>query len=109
MSSLARLIETTLSVAEVTASESTTAVDLNGADKFSCQVVATVGDCIANLEASNNGEDWTELQDESIAEGATFIFEQPNVSYRYARITIEKDDVVDVSADNHFLVIGDAI
>jgi len=109
MSSLARIIETTLSVAEVNTTESTDAVYLNWADKFSVQVVATVGACIANLEASNNGTDWVEISDESIAESASFIFEVPNVSYLYSRVTIAKDDVVDVSADCKYLVIGDSI
>jgi len=109
MSSLARIVETDLPLADVSAEEATDAVDLNGADKFSVQVVATVGDSIAHLEGSNNEDDWTEIDSESIAEGASHVFEQPNVAYRWARILLENDDMVDVSASNLFLVIGDPI
>jgi hypothetical protein len=112
----ARLIEKTISVEEVPTSESasTEKISLNGANKFSIQVVATIGDSIAHLEGSNveqpsSDVDWTEIDNESIAEGANHIFEQPNVSYRWARITIENDDAVDVSADCVVLVIGDAL
>ncbi len=114
-SRFARLIETNLPLAEVAATSSTEAVSLNGADKFSVQVVATVGDSIAHLEGSNSiypptdDTEWTEIDDATIAEGATHIFEQPNVAYRWARITSENNDTGDVSSDNFFLVLGDAI
>jgi hypothetical protein len=106
----ARLIEKTIQILAVptSGSSSTTAVDLNGADKFSIQVVATVGDSIAHLEGSNDGSNWTEVDNVSIAAGASDIFEQADVDYRWARITLENDDVVDVSADCLVLVIGDA-
>lgn len=106
----ARIIEKTLAIEEVPTSESapSDAVDLNGADKFSIQVVATVGDSIAHLEGSNDGENWTEIDDEAVAEGASVMFEQPDCDYRYARINLENDDAVDVSADCLVLVIGDA-
>lgn len=108
-SQFARLIERTIALQEVETSESTEAIDLAGADKFSIQVVATVGDSIAHLECSNNGINFVEVDDQSIAEGASHIFEQPDVAYRYARITLENDDSVDVSANNLVLVIGDAV
>lgn len=109
MARFARLIETNLPLEEVAASESTEAFSLTEADKFSVQVVATVGDSIAHLEGSNDGDNWTEIDSESIAEGDSHVFEQPNVDYRWGRITLENDDIVDVSADNFVLVIGDAI
>ena len=105
----ARLIEKTVSLVDVATTESTAAVDLNGADKYSVQVVAVALDSIAHLEGSNNGTNWTEIDDQSIAEGDSYLFEQPNVDYRYARVTIENDDISDVSADCLFLVIGDAV
>lgn len=106
----ARIIEETISVLEVPTSESasTEAIDLNGAEKFSIQVLATVGDSIAHLEASNDQVNWTEIDDFSIAEGASDMFEQPDCDYRWARITVENDDAVDVSAECFVLVIGDA-
>lgn len=103
----ARIIEQTLSLAEVATTDSTAAVSLNGASKFSIQVNATVGDSIAHFEVSNDGETWTELGDASIAEGAADMLERADSDYRWARVTIENDDVVDVSADCLFLVIGD--
>lgn len=111
MNRFSRLIETNLQILEVPTSESasTDAISLNGANKFSIQVVATVGDSVANLEGSNDGVNWTEIQDESIAEGYSYIFEQPNVAYRWARVTLANDDAVEVSADNYVLVIGDAL
>lgn len=115
MSSLARIIETTLSVLEVSDQDPTEAVSLNGADKYSVQVSARVGDSIAHLEGSNTSAasavdaDWTEIASASIAEGASHMFEQPNVAYRWARVSIENDDSGDVSADCLFLVIGDAV
>lgn len=104
-----RIIEETIQVLEVPTSESasTDAISLNGAEKFSIQVLATVGDSIAHLEASNDGINWTEIDDVSIAEGASDMFEQPDCDYRWARITLENDDAVDVSADCFVLVIGD--
>lgn len=105
----ARLVEKTVSLVEVATTESTPAIDLNGADKYSVQVVAVALDSIAHLEGSNDGENWTEIDDQSVAEGESYLFEQPNVDYRYARVTIENDDSGDVSADCLFLVIGDAI
>ena len=105
----ARLIEQTEQLLEVATTDSIPAVDLNLASKYSIQVVATVGDSIAHLEGSNDGINWTEIDDASIAEGANHIFEQPNVAYRYGRITLENDDSVDVSADCLILVIGDSI
>lgn len=109
MSSLARIIEKTVLLEEVSTTESTESFDLNGADKFSIQVQATVGDSISHLESSNDGETWTEEDDASIAEGDGYMFEVPNVSYRYVRLTLEKDDSVDVSASISILVEGDAI
>ncbi len=111
MSSLARLIETTIEIAEVApaASSSTEAISLDQADKFSIQVVATIGDSIAHFEGSDDGDNWTEIDNDSVAEGDSVMFEQPNVSYRWARITLENDDAVDVSADCLVLVIGDSI
>jgi hypothetical protein len=105
----ARIIEKTISVEEVATSSSdvTGAIDLNGAEKFSIQVVATVGDCIANLQGSNDGSNWTELDTTSIAEGASDMFEQADCDYRWAQVEIENNDVVDVSADCVVLVIGD--
>ncbi len=114
MSSLARLVETTLTFTDVAVSEASSAIDLNGSDKFSIEVTATTGDSIAHLEVSNTSAasaddaDWTEIDDESIAEDASAIFERPNSSYRWARIVLENDDMVDVSADCRVLVIGDA-
>lgn len=105
----ARIIETTLQIIEVPTSESasTDAIDLNGAEKFSIQVLATVGDSIAHLEGSNDGENWTEIDDFSIAEDESDMFEQADSDFRWARITLENDDAVDVSADCFVLVIGD--
>jgi hypothetical protein len=108
MSSLARIIEKSLPFEEVATEASSESIDLNGADKFSIQVIATVGDSIAHLEGSNNDEDWTEVDSGSIAEAASIMFEQEDVAYRYARITLENDDSVDVSANCLVLVIGDA-
>ena len=105
----ARLIEKTISLVDVATEESTDAIDLDQADKYSVQVTATALDSIAHFEASNDGTNWTELDDVSLAEGDTTVFEQPNVDYRYARVTIENDDMDDVSADCLFLVIGDAV
>lgn len=112
MSSLARLIETTLAIEEVAPSGSgnSSTIDLNWADKFSVQVVATVGDSIAQLKGSNDGVTWRQIgSDAPIAEGESCMFEQPNVAYRYAHITLVNDDAVDVSADCLVLVIGDSI
>ncbi len=115
MSSLARLVETTLTLTDVAASEATEAIDLNGADKFSIEVTATTGDSIAHLEVSNTSAassddaDWTEIDDESIAEGESAMFEQPNSPFRWARVVIENDDAVEVSADCLVLVTGDAV
>lgn len=115
MSSLARLVEETLTLTDVAVSEATEAVDLNGADKFSIEVTATTGDSIAHLEVSNTSAvsdddaDWTEIDSASIAEDASHIFEQPYSSYRWARIVLENDDMVDVSADCRVLVLGDAV
>lgn len=105
----ARLIEQTVSLVEVATTEPTPAIDLNGADKYSVQVTAVALASIAHFEASNNGVNWTEVDDTSLAEGESVIFEQENVDYRYARVTIENDDISDVSADCLFLVIGDAV
>ncbi len=107
----ARLIEKNYPIEAVATSNSgsTDAVSLSGADKFSIQVVATIGASIAHLEGSNDGETWAEIDSQSLAEGASHIFEQPNVDYRWARITLENNDSVDVSADNFVLVIGDAV
>lgn len=104
----ARIIEKD-ALSTVATSESIPSVDLNKASKFSIQVVAVVGDCIAHLEGSNDNVTFTELDSGSVAEGASVMFEQPNCAYRYARITIENDDVVDVSADSVILVMGDSI
>lgn len=106
----ARIIEETIQILEVATSESasTDAISLNGAEKFSIQVVATVGDSIAHLEGSNDGTNWTEIDNFSIAEGESDMFEQADSDYRWARITLENDDAVDVSADCLVLVIGDA-
>lgn len=117
MSSLARLVETTLSLAEVATTDATEKVSLDQADKYSVEVTATVGDSIAHLQGSNVQEpgtaadslDWTELDSDSIAEDASTIFEVPDASYRWTRIMLENDDIVDVSADCLFLVIGDAV
>jgi hypothetical protein len=109
VSSLARLIEKTIEIAEVATTSSTDAISLDQAEKFSIQVEATVGDSIAHLEGSNDGENWDEIDSFSIAEGESDMFEGPNVSYRWARITLENDDIVDVSASCLVLVIGDSI
>lgn len=106
----ARIIEETISILAVPTSDvsSTDPIDLNGAEKFSIQVLATIGDSIAHLEVSNDKVNWTEVDNFSIAEGASDIFEQADSDCRWARITLENDDVVDVSADCFVLVIGDA-
>lgn len=114
MSSLARLVETTLTLTDVVTSEATDAVSLDQADKFSCEVTATTGDSIAHFQGSNvqvpsTDADWTDMDEQSIAEDASFMFEQTFVSYRWARVLLENDDIVDVSADCRFLVIGDAV
>lgn len=105
----ARLIEQTISLVDVATTESTATIDLDQADKYSVQVTATALASIAHFEASNDGTNWTELDDASLAEDETTVFEQPNVAYRYARVTLENDDMDDVSADCLFLVIGDAV
>ncbi len=111
MSSLARLIETEILITDVPTSESlsTEAISLNWADKFSIQVTATAGDSIAHLEVSNNGEDWTDIDSFSIAEDESDMFEVASPDYRWARITLENDDVDVVSASCLVLVIGDAM
>ncbi len=104
-----RIIEETIEVLDVatSASASTAAIDLNWAEKFSIQVLATSGASVAHLEASNNKSNWTEIDNFSLAEGASNMFEQPDSDYRWARITIENNDVAPVSADCFVLVIGD--
>jgi Tol biopolymer transport system component len=114
-SQYARLVEETILVETVSATSYTDAIDLNGADKFSVEVTATVGDSIASLEGSNSIEPpdddtvWTEIDSFSIAEGESDMFNQPNVAYRWARVAIENDDIVDVDASCEVLVIGPAI
>ncbi len=107
----ARLIEKNVPIEAVATSDSgsTDGISLTGADKYSVQVTATIGASIAHLEGSNDNENWTEVDSKSLAAAATHVFEQPNVAYRWARIRLENNDVVDVSSDNYFLVIGDAV
>ncbi len=115
MSSLARIIEENLPLEDVSTTSYTDAVDLNGADKFSVQIIVVDGDAVAHLEGCNSSyppnDDtvWTEIDSQSVGADDNYIFEQPNVAYRWARIGLEKDDVTNPSSDNLFLVIGDAI
>lgn len=114
MSSLARIIEKTQSFLEVAASEAGAPISLAGAEKYSIQVEATVGDSIFHLEVSNSigmpvsDDEWTEKDDATVAEGASAMFEVPQSTTRWARIVVENNDAVDVSAQCLILVIGDA-
>ncbi len=109
MSSLARLIEAPGLLQLVDTTQSTDPISLEGADKFSIQVTAIVGNSIAHLEGSNDGVTWTEVDNFTINEGQSDIFEQPNCSYLEARITLENNDIADVAAELLILVIGDAL
>ncbi len=103
-----RIIETTLAVLSPDGeTASTDPIDLNGAEKFSVQVVALDGDLVAHLEGSNDQINWTEIDNVSIASGASDMFEQPDVDYRWARMSIENNDVADLNANCLVLVIGD--
>lgn len=103
-----RIIEETLSVlSPVGETVSTDPIDLNGAEKFSIQVVALDGDLVAHFEGSNDQTNWTEIDNVSIASGASDMFEQDNADYRWARVSIENDDIADLNADCLVLVIGD--
>jgi hypothetical protein len=108
----ARLIEKDImtEVAEGDAGESEV-VDLNGASKFSCQLVYTVDTPVgitATFEASNDGVNYTALQAATsiAADGSTFL-EQPNVAYRYFKVVKAlTSGTADIKA--LVLVIGDA-
>lgn len=85
---------------------STIPIDLAGANRFSIQVIATVGSSIANLEVSSNSTNWTQIDSFSLSSGQTNIFVRTSCDYRYARVTIENNDVISVSARCLVLAIG---
>ncbi len=111
----ARIVETTITFTDVVTEDSSAVIDLNKADRFSIEVTADTGDSIATLEASNSiyppddNTVWTDMDAVSVAEGASDFFEVPDVSYRWVRVTLTNDDIVDVSATCLVLVIGSPI
>jgi len=108
--SLARIIEVTIPLAAIPAlgSSSTSSIDLNGADKFSVEIVSVLGLVEAFLEGSNNGVNWTVVDTIEVPDGVSRILMQSNSSYRYARVRLTNDDITDADANCLFLVIGDA-
>jgi hypothetical protein len=109
----ARLIEKDI-LTDVPEDEAGTSeiVDLNGASKFSCQLVYVVDTPVgatATFQASEDGVNWTAIQAATSisADGSTFL-EQANVSYRYFRVSKALvSGTVDLKA--LVLVIGDAV
>ena len=86
-------------------------VDLNGADKFSCQAVYTVDTPVGasiTFQGSNDGTNWTNLQNAtSISSSTSVFFEQEDVSYRYFSVLKAlSSGTVDLQC--LVLVVGDA-
>lgn len=86
-------------------------VSLNGADKFSCQLIYTVDSPVnasVTFQKSNDGVNWTDIQvATSIAADGTVILEVANVSYRWFK-AVKALDSGTVNLQGLVLVIGDA-
>lgn len=106
----ARIVESTINILSVATSSSsvTSAIDLNKANKFSIQVLSTVGASVATLQGSNDQTNWTTVDSFSLSAAATNIFNQPDCGYRWARISLANNDAVPISAKCFVLVIGDS-
>ena len=104
-----RLQEFTATLSAVATSDSIDPVDLNYCSKYSVQCMATIGASISHLEASNDKANWTEIDNASISESGMHMFEEIDVDYRYMRIRLENNDIVDVSGSFEILVIGSNI
>ena len=108
MALLSRIIEQTIELEEIPVSEemATDAISLEGADKWSVQVSAVGSGCIATVQGSNDGVNWTQVGSLNPGDGEAEMFEGANVSYKYGRVSVENDGVDVITITNKFLVIG---
>ncbi len=86
--------------------EPSSSVELEKADKYSIQVIATDGNNYVDIEGSNDNITFTYIDEKQTADGESVMFEQPDVAYRYMRLRLYKDQDDPVTATGLLLVIG---